>query len=55
MTGPAGETNFCLLVPAYEVEADLLASRGPEQLYDALEEQDVDISDLRREALRARI
>ncbi|MET8552937.1 suppressor of fused domain protein [Micromonospora zamorensis] len=51
---PAGETNFCLLVPAYEVEADLLASRGPEHLFDVLEEQDVDISDVRRSALRIR-
>ncbi|WP_410809443.1 suppressor of fused domain protein [Micromonospora sp. 067-2] len=54
VAGPTGETNFCLLVPAYEVEADLLASRGPEHLYDVLEEQDVDISDLRRSALRTR-
>lgn len=53
-TGPTGETNFCLLVPAYEVEADLLASRGPEHLFDVLEEQDVDVSDLRRSALRIR-
>lgn len=53
-TGPTGETNFCLLVPAYEVEADLLASRGPEHLFDVLDEQDVDVSDLRRSALRIR-
>ncbi|KKK04635.1 suppressor of fused domain protein [Micromonospora sp. HK10] len=53
VTAPTGETNFCLLVPAYEVEAEFLAAKGPEQLYDALEEQDVDVSDLRRAPLRS--
>lgn len=53
VAGPDGETDFCLLVPAYPAEAEFLAANGPDAFYDALEEHEVDVSDLGRAVLPA--
>lgn len=46
-----GPTNFCMLVPVYESEANFVLKNGPTRLYERFEEDDVDVSDLGREML----
>ena len=46
-------TNFCLMIPLYEAEANLVLDRGVRKFYDELDRLDVELSDLRRAPMTA--